>query len=212
MLNVYILDPHGIYCSGLVASLATLDRVSVCGTASTPHEAMDDHGLAEADIVIVDHEVQGGIDFIRRLSERGAVVVVCSARCGEDDVMEAVQAGAVGVLSKDTLTGETLSACVLAAANGAGVMAPELLGRFLRNLSRVSRDVLEPNGLSLSRLSTREQEVLRLVAEGHPTREVAQRLCYSERTIKNVLHDVTMKLNVRTRSQAVAQAVREGLI
>ena len=55
-------------------------------------------------------------------------------------------------------------------------------------------------------------ERLRLVAEGCPTREVARRLCYSERTIKNVIHDVVTKLNVRTRSQAVAHAVREGLI
>jgi DNA-binding NarL/FixJ family response regulator len=64
----------------------------------------------------------------------------------------------------------------------------------------------------LSRLTSREQEVLRLVAAGHPTREVARRLCYSERTIKNVIHDVVTKLNARTRSQAVAEAVREGLI
>jgi DNA-binding CsgD family transcriptional regulator len=53
---------------------------------------------------------------------------------------------------------------------------------------------------------------LRLAAEGHPTREVAVQLCYSERTIKNVLHDVVTKMDARTRSHAVAQAVREGLI
>jgi DNA-binding NarL/FixJ family response regulator len=72
--------------------------------------------------------------------------------------------------------------------------------------------VLEPRGLSLTRLNAREQQVLRLVAEGLPIREVAVQLRYSERTIKNVIHDVVTKLNVRTRSQAVAQAVREGLI
>jgi DNA-binding NarL/FixJ family response regulator len=82
----------------------------------------------------------------------------------------------------------------------------------MQGLSRVSRDLLEPNGLSLSRLSTREQQVLSLVAEGHSTREVASGLHYSERTVKNVLHDVVTKLNARTRSQAVAEAVRQGLI
>ena len=91
-------------------------------------------------------------------------------------------------------------------------MTPEVLGNLLRGISRVSREVLEPRGLSLSSLTAREQEVLRLVAAGHPTREVAQKLCYSERTIKNVIHDVVTKLNARTHSQAVAQAVREGLI
>lgn len=91
-------------------------------------------------------------------------------------------------------------------------MAPELLGTLLRTLSRVSRDMLEPRGLSLSRLTEREQKVLRLVAAGRATREVAEEMCYSERTIKNVLHDISTKLDARTRSQAVAEAVREGLI
>ena len=138
--------------------------------------------------------------------------MVCSAQCDEDDVLAAVQAGAIGILDKSTLDPEALTACVRAAASGAGVMAPKLLGVLLRSLSRVSREVLEPRGVSLSRLNTREQEVLRLVAQGLATREVAKQLCYSERTIKNVLHDVATKLNVRTRSQAVALAVRDGLI
>jgi DNA-binding NarL/FixJ family response regulator len=61
-------------------------------------------------------------------------------------------------------------------------------------------------------LTDREQQVLALIAAGHATREVARELCYSERTVKNVLHDVVTKLNARSRSQAVACAVREGLI
>ena len=127
-------------------------------------------------------------------------------------MLDAIQAGAVGYLGKDTLTPEALAAGVRAAAVGAGVMAPEVLGNLLRGITRVSQDVLEPRGLTLSRLSLREQEVLRLVADGHPTREVAERLCYSERTIKNVMHDVVTKLHARTRSQAIAYAVRDGLI
>ncbi len=63
-----------------------------------------------------------------------------------------------------------------------------------------------------ARLTDREQQVLSLIAAGHPTREVALELSYSERTVKNVLHDVVTKLNARSRSQAVAHAVREGLI
>ena len=61
-------------------------------------------------------------------------------------------------------------------------------------------------------LTDREQQVLALIAAGHPTREVAQQLCYSERTVKGVLHDIAAKLDARSRSQAVACAVREGLI
>jgi DNA-binding NarL/FixJ family response regulator len=164
-------------------------------------------------VVLIDDDAPGGHEFIRWIRETsGACVLVCASRCDEPEVLAATQAGAVGYLCKETLTPDTLVAGVRAAASGAGVMAPEVLGSLLRGISRVSREVLEPRGLSLSRLTSREQEVLRLVAAGHPTREVARRLCYSERTIKNVIHDVVTKLNARTRSQAVAEAVREGLI
>ena len=150
----------------------------------------------------------GGLDFVGAVAEStGARVIVCSSKCGEDAVLAALQAGAVGVLRKDTLTTESLASAVRAAADGTGVVTSELLRELL--------DGLAPNGYErpvAARLTDREQQVLSLIAEGHPTREVAEQLCYSERTVKNVLHDVVTKLNARSRSQAVAHAVREGLI
>ena len=95
-----------------------------------------------------------------------------------------------------------------AAANGNGVVTPDLLGELLRG---ASQDGADPRP-AVAQLTDREQRVLSLIAAGHPTREVARELCYSERTVKNVLHDVVTKLNARSRSQAVAFAVREGLI
>ena len=190
-----------------------VDEVTDVAEAGATSEAETSPALAAADVVIVDQLVEGGYEFIATIRRRcDARVLALSSRSSEQDVLAAVQAGAVGYLSKETLTPEALIAGVHAAANGAGVMAPELLGRLLRSLARVSRDVLDPPAVSLSRLTTREQQVLRLVADGHPTSEVAKRLCYSERTIKNVIHDVVTKFNARTRSQAIAQAVREGLI
>jgi DNA-binding NarL/FixJ family response regulator len=212
-VRVVVIDPHPIYRGGLRASLAALDDVDSVVDLATVAEAWEDPALAAADVVLVDHGAADGVEFIRRLRARGgARVIVCASGADEARLLETVQAGAVGYLCKDSLTPEVLAAGVQAAASGAGVMAPELLGSLLRSLSRISEEVLEPRGLSLTRLSSREQKVLRLVAEGCPTREVARRLCYSERTIKNVIHDVVTKLNVRTRSQAVAHAVREGLI
>jgi DNA-binding NarL/FixJ family response regulator len=90
-------------------------------------------------------------------------------------------------------------------------MAPEILGTLLRGISRAAQQA-DGTAPALARLSDRERDVLRLVAQGLPTREVAAQLCYSERTIKNVIHDVVTKLNARTRSQAVAHAMRDGLI
>ena len=212
-MNVFVLDAHSIYRHGLSSCLETMEDVDRVAEAGSVREAWANACLPDSDVVLVDPEVTGGGAFIREVREKtGAAVVVCSSRTDEQEVLAAVQAGAVGYLCKDTLTPETLETGVRGASNGAGVMTPEILGNLLRGISRVSREVLEPRGLSLSWLTAREQEVLRLVAAGHPTREVAQKLCYSERTIKNVIHDVVTKLNARTRSQAVAQAVREGLI
>ena len=213
MLKLFILDPHSIYRSGLAAALSAVDEVDGVAEAGTVDDAWKHPDLPASDVVIVDHDLAGGMEFIRKVRETtGARVLVCSSKSEEHEVLAVTQAGAVGYLCKETLTPDTLIAGVRAAASGAGVMTPEVLGSLLRGISRVSREVLEPRGLSLSRLTAREQQVLRLVAEGHPTREVARRLCYSERTIKNVIHDVVTKLNARTRSQAVAEAVREGLI
>ena len=213
-VSVFVVDSHSIYRRGLTSCLRGAPDLTAVAEAGSVREAWQNPALTEADVTVVDpDELTGAVEFIRQVTEtNGSQVLICSARCKEHDVLSCVQAGAVGYLAKDNLTPEALTSAALAAANGAGVMTPELLGTLLRGISRVSREVLEPRGVSLSPLSAREQEVLRLVADGHPIREVAQRMSYSERTIKNVLHDVVIKLNVRTRSQAVALAAREGLI
>jgi DNA-binding NarL/FixJ family response regulator len=211
-IDVLIVDPHSIYRSGLVTCLCSLDEVGSVAQANSVAEAFEHPALPETELVIIDYELPGTEDFIRYVRSTGDVrVVVCTARSDEESLLAVIQAGAVGLLSKQTLTPEALGAGVRAAMNGAGVVTPELLGALLAGLSPASRDVLEPR-VTLSRLTRREQQVLSLIAEGHPTREVAVELSYSERTVKNVLHDIIIKLNARTRSQAVACAVRAGLI
>jgi DNA-binding NarL/FixJ family response regulator len=209
-LKLFVLDPHTIYRRGLAACLELMAGVASVGHAGSVREAWEDPGLHEADIVVLDPAAEGGPDFIGAVTETAqARVLVCSSDCGEDSVLAAIQAGAVGYLRKDTLTSDGLAAAVKAAASGSGVVTPELLGNLLRG---VSPDSLAPGRPPVNRLTDREQQVLSLIAAGHPTREVAQQLCYSERTVKNVLHDAVTKLNARSRSQAVAFAVREGLI
>jgi DNA-binding NarL/FixJ family response regulator len=205
-LNLFVLDPHTIYRRGLSACLELMPEVESVAHAGSVREAWEDAALLTADLVILDTAVAGGRDFVAAVRETaGTPVLVCTSDCGEEAVIAAMQAGAVGFLRKDTLTAESLAAAVSAAASGSGVVTPELLGRLVSGLSTEERP-------SAARLTDREQQVLSLIAEGHPTREVALQLCYSERTVKNVLHDVVTKLNARSRSQAVAFAVREGLI
>jgi DNA-binding NarL/FixJ family response regulator len=212
-VDLLIVDPQSIYRCGLVTCLRSLEEVGSIAEAESIDEALAHPALPHAGLVIVDHELPGSAEFIRQVRRTtDARVLACTARADEESLLQVIQAGAVGLMSKRTLTRETLAAGVRATLNGAGVVTPELLGILLTGISRVARDVLEPKGLTLSRLTRREQQVLSLIAEGHPTREVALKLSYSERTVKNVMHDIVVKLNVRTRSQAVACAVREGLI
>ena len=186
-----------------------LDEVDSVADAGSVREAWEHPDLFGAGLVLLDHTVPGGHDFIGAVRETtGAQVIVCTSEETEDAVLLAIQNGAVGFLRKETLTPESLGAAVRAAASGAGVMAPDLLGTLLKGLSPGELD----DKPATARLTDREQQVLSLIAQGHPTREVAEQLCYSERTVKNVLHDVVTKLNARSRSQAVAHAVREGLI
>jgi DNA-binding NarL/FixJ family response regulator len=206
-LKLFVVDPHTIYRRGLAVCLEGLPEVESVGHADSVRTAWEDEALFAADLVIVDHAMTGGTDFLSAVGEAAsAPVVVCSSLCSEDAVLAALQAGAVGVLRKETLTTDSLASAVRAAASGTGVVTSELLRDLLDGLAP---DYDKPVA---ARLTDREQQVLSLIAAGHPTREVAQQLCYSERTVKNVLHDIVTKLNARSRSQAVAHAVREGLI
>jgi DNA-binding NarL/FixJ family response regulator len=89
-----------------------------------------------------------------------------------------------------------------------GVAAGWLAGQ----IRAIQRNVLAPNGLTASGLESREADVLRLLAEGLDTQEIAERLSYSERTVKNIIHGVLTRLNLRNRTHAVAFALRTGLL
>jgi DNA-binding NarL/FixJ family response regulator len=91
-------------------------------------------------------------------------------------------------------------------------MPADMLNRLLDSVAKIQSDVLSPRGLRVSGMAEREVRILRLVADGMDTKEIAGQLHYSERTVKNVLHDVTTRFQLRNRSQAVAYALREGLI
>jgi DNA-binding NarL/FixJ family response regulator len=216
IVNLLVVDAHPIYRRGVVASLRDLPEVAVITDVAGVVEAREHAALAQADVIIIDHDATGAHELMRELSAIGrARAIVCSSRCAEHDVLAAIGAGAVGVLSKQTLTPEALVGAVRAAAGGAGVLAPVLLGQLLAG-ARANGTRTNGTGTQRSRatqaLTARERRVLSLIADGQATREVARELSYSERTVKNVLHDAVTKLHARSRSQAVARAVRSGLI
>jgi len=211
-MNIFVVDSNAIYRRGLVASLELLDAVDAVDCADGTAAAWEHPALARADIAIVDPSIVGGSAFILAVEEAlDARVLACATECDERAPRAALEAGAVGFLRKDTLTLDVLQAALTAAVAGAMVVAPSVLAETLRDATtNALRDGQARS--AAAPLSEREQRVLALLAEGHQTREIATELCYSERTIKNVLHDIVTKLDVRSRSHAIAYAVRAGLI
>ena len=120
--------------------------------------------------------------------------------------------GVVAVLDSAAANGIELADALEAAATGAGVLPSELLGPLLRQVRDLQRTILHPLGYTGVGLSTREVDVLRLLAEGRETREIADTLSYSESTVKKDLHELTTRFGLRNRTQAVAFAIRAGVL
>jgi DNA-binding NarL/FixJ family response regulator len=175
-------------------------------------ELVDADAPASIVIVVVDEVNEVAARMVDAALARRAQAVVVVTRLDDAGMFAALEAGACGLLRRSEASSDSLVALIQAAARGAGSVPPDLLGRLLNQLGRLQRQVLAPRGITMSGLSGREIEVLRLVADGYETSEIAGRLAYSERTIKNVIHDVTSRLRLRNRTHAVAWAVREGLI
>jgi DNA-binding NarL/FixJ family response regulator len=196
------------------------DPISQAGVAAQLRQrpclqVVDEADIDAADVAVV---VADGVDdstaqLMHAIQRNGCPrVVAVLSRVEDADMMAAIEAGVCGLLRRSEATAERLEALVTSAARGEGQVPSDLLGRLLEQVGRLQRDVLAPRGLNLHGLDEREVEVLRLVADGCDTAEIAAALAYSERTVKNVIHDVTTRLRLRNRSAAVAYAVREGLI
>jgi len=200
---LYARDP--ILQAGLASQLRHRPEVDVVGDAQVDE--------ARVAVVVADGVDEETVRVLRALQRNGVprLVLVASFLDG-NDLVAAVEAGVSGVLRRSEATIDRLLAVVLSAAAGEGTVPPDLLGRLLDQVGRLQRQVLDPRGFTFAGLSGREIEVLRLVADGHDTKEIAVKLCYSERTVKNVLHEITTRLQLRNRSHAVAYAMREGLI
>jgi len=178
-------------------------------------ELVDDHRLDRdvVAVVVVDDVDDQSAREIRSLRRRGVEsIVVVATRVDDGGLLAAVEAGACGVLRRGESSPQNLLNSIHAAAAGEGSLPPDLLGRLLGQVGRLQRQVLSPHGLTFSGLTEREVKVLKLLADGLDTSEVGRQLYLSERTVKNVVHDVTSRLNLRNRTHAVAYALRHGFI
>ncbi|MGI5281989.1 LuxR C-terminal-related transcriptional regulator [Nonomuraea polychroma] len=172
----------------------------------------DDTGEAAVVVLAADMVSEPVMVDLRRLRSHGARLLAVIGHIGDADLLSVVEVGVAGVLRRAEATPERLVATIQAAAAGDGSMPPDLLGKLLSQVQMVQRDLLDPRGLRFTGLADREIEVLRLVADGYDTAQIAATLCYSQRTVKSVLHDVMSRLHLRNRPHAVAYALRNGLL
>jgi DNA-binding NarL/FixJ family response regulator len=196
------------------------DPVSEAGVASqlrVQHdlEVLSSDSPARPDVVVLvaDRVDEPTATTIRVTRDAGGprVVLIVGAMDGVE-VLAAVEAGVAAIVRRSEATPDRLCTAIRAAATGDGHLPPDLLGRLLQQVGDAQRKLTTPTGLTFGGLTQRELTVLRLIADGYSTSEIATRMAYSERTIKNSIHDLVSRFNLRNRTHAVAFAVRQGLI
>jgi DNA-binding NarL/FixJ family response regulator len=204
-VRTYIYADDPILQAGVISQLRMRAEIDVV-------EGNDLQGVVVAVVVAdaLDDETRRVLRALRRASVPRTVLVTTAV--DDATVVAAAEVGVGGLLRRSEATADVLVRTILKVAAGDGVIPSDLLGHLLEQVGRLQRQVLSPRGLTFTGLTDREIKVLRLIADGHDTNEIARQLCYSQRTVKNVLHDVTTRLQLRNRSHAVAYAVREGLI
>lgn len=208
-VRVAVYAPDPLAGLGTTSILGADERLDVLPDTET--------GSAEVVVTVGDSIGDGVFAFLRQV--RAASSLATPPRCvivtdhfPVQVLMTAIECGMAALLPRRDLDGEQLARTILAVSQGAGALPPRLQGSLLSQLERIQEDLLVPNGLALSGLSDREREVLRLLADGHGTEEIAAELAYSESTVKNVLHRVMARYGLHNRTHAVAFALRTGSI
>jgi DNA-binding NarL/FixJ family response regulator len=202
-IRVWVDEANGIFRRGLISCLETAG-FSVAGESAALVPKPD---FAASDILLFELDDGGLPRAVKAARGTGVFLVGVARDAREDTLYDAVESGLAGYLLRSELTPETLTGSLTAVARGAGAIPPRLLARLFEGMAKGYK-----RGAAAGQLATRELQVLSLLADGGDTREIAGQLCYSERTVKNIVHDTLVKMNCRSRAQAVAVATRQGYI
>lgn len=200
---------------GLVAILGTFPEITVAGRAFEWTDAVERTKVIDPDVVILDMANCAECGPSTPISAIEALahprVIVLSAQVSGPTVVDALEAGALGYLTIDSTSIETIRTTVLAAARGEATLDSKLSTAVLSRMRSLSRKVATSGPRDM--LPTeREAEVLELLVRGRSNREIANALNVSESTVKNHLHAIYSKLGAESRSQAVSEAIRRGLV
>jgi DNA-binding NarL/FixJ family response regulator len=212
-LRVLVVDDHDLFRTGL-RNLLEEQGVNVVGEAENGESAIRLTSDLAPDVVIMDLNMPGvgGVETTRRLSSLAPLsrVVVLTISVDDDDVMNAVMAGACGYLLKDSSIQE-LIAGIRAASEGESLISPQIAAKVLQRLRAQSKDVDAAETIR-AELSDRELQVLKLIANGKDNAQIARELFISPKTVKNHISNILMKLQIDNRIQAAVYAVRSGIV
>jgi DNA-binding NarL/FixJ family response regulator len=202
------VDDHPVVREGLVSVLEDQPEIEVVGSLDSAEQAVAQIGRLRPDIVLLDLELPGmdGVTAIPRLlaASPASGVIVFTAYDTEERVLGALRAGARGYLLKGA-SGQEIGQAIRAVQSGGSHLAPRVASTLLAQ-------VTHPSGPAPTQLTAREHEVLRLVAEGLASKQIARALGITERTVKFHVASLMRKLDADNRAQMVAVAAQRGLL
>jgi DNA-binding NarL/FixJ family response regulator len=204
-LRVLIVDDHELVREGLVGAFAREEGTEVTGSVGTVEEAMSAYSEDRPDVIVTDLQLQDGtgLDIIRQVRQRDDLIglVVVTMHSGDDQIFAAMEAGASAFVGKDAPSAEVVRAARHAAVSPRSFLCTGLAGAMMRRMSAES-----------TRLSTREHDVLLLLADGANAAAIGQQLYMSESTVKSHIARIYQKLGAQNRAQALVTAMRIGLL
>ena len=214
-LRVLIVDDHALFRRGLHMVLEQESDVEVVGEAADGEEAVDVAQELMPDVILMDVRMpkRSGIEATEEIKDLipHARILMLTISEDESDLFDAIKAGASGYLLKE-ISIEEVADAVRAVAAGQSRLSPSMASKLLTEFAAMSRRSEEPEQLPAPRLTDREMQVLRLVAQGLANREIAKQLFISENTVKNHIRNILEKLHLHSRMEAVVYAVREKLL
>jgi DNA-binding NarL/FixJ family response regulator len=216
-IRTMIVDDHALFRRGLEMVLASEPDIELVGQASDGTEAVEKAAESLPDVVLMDIRMprSNGIEACRAMKEAApsAKIVILTISDEEEDLFEAIRAGASGYLLKDIPLDEVADT-VRAVHGGQSLINPSMAGKLLTEFAALAKrdDEERAQELPAPRLTEREMQVLKLVARGMNNRDIAKELFISENTVKNHVRNILEKLQIHSRMEAVMVAVREKLI
>lgn len=223
--KLLVVDDHSLFRRGLIALLSQDDRLEVVGEAGDIGEALRGVAHSVPDLILLDNHLPGvrGVDGIAALKDAcpGARILMLTVSENEDDLVAAMRSGADGYLLK-TVESDQLCDSIVKVLSGENVISPEMMTKFVMAFrtkatqAKPADDMtpkvpVQPEDPALESLSTREREILVLIARGDSNKLIARELDIAETTVKVHVQHIFRKLNLTSRVQVAVYASARGL-